>query len=286
MFHYVQHDNWIIFSIFAPYMNKNRQIDIMGIVNLTDDSYFSASRCASPSQALSLASRLVDEGASILDFGACSTRPGSEAVGAEEEWRRLRPVLEAVRKEFPDVRISVDTYWSDVVRRAYDAIGDFIVNDISAGEDDPQMLPLVGRLGLTYVAMHKRGTPQTMQSMTDYEDVTSEVADYFSDFSDRAGQSGVRDWILDPGFGFAKTLEQNYQLMRDLSRFKAFSPSRKLLVGVSRKSMVYRLLGITPEESLPATQVLHLHALQNGADILRVHDVEQAVQTVSLYRML
>ena len=286
MFHYVQHDNWIIFSIFAPYMNKNRQIDIMGIVNLTDDSYFSASRCASPSQAVKLASRLVDEGASILDFGACSTRPGAEPVGAEEEWRRLRPALETVRKEFPDVRISVDTYWSDVVRRAYDAIGDFIVNDISAGEDDPQMLPLVGRLGLTYVAMHKRGTPQTMQSMTDYEDVTSEVADYFSDFSDRAGQSGVRDWILDPGFGFAKTMEQNYQLMRDLSRFKASFPSRKLLVGVSRKSMVYRLLGITPEESLPATQVLHLHALQNGADILRVHDVEQAVQTVSLYRML
>lgn len=267
-------------------MNKNRQIDIMGIVNLTDDSYFSASRCASPSQAVTLASRMIEEGATILDFGACSTRPGAEAVGAEEEWRRLRSALEAVRKEFPDVRISVDTYWSDVVRKAYDAIGDFIVNDISSGEDDPQMLPLVGRLGLPYVAMHKRGTPQTMQSMTDYEDVTSEVADYFSDFSDRAGQSGVRDWILDPGFGFAKTLEQNYQLMRDLSRFKAFSPSRKLLVGVSRKSMVYRLLGITPEESLPATQVLHLHALQNGADILRVHDVEQAVQTVSLYRML
>ena len=286
MFHYVQHDNWIIFSIFAPYMNKNRQIDIMGIVNLTDDSYFSASRCASPSQAVKLASRLVDEGASILDFGACSTRPGAEPVGAEEEWRRLRPALETVRKEFPDVRISVDTYWSDVVRRAYDAIGDFIVNDISAGEDDPQMLPLVGRLGLTYVAMHKRGTPQIMQSMTDYEDVTAAVTDYFSDFAERAEQAGVRDWILDPGFGFAKTLEQNYQLMRDLSRFKASFPSRKLLVGVSRKSMVYRLLGITPEESLPATQVLHLHALQNGADILRVHDVEQAVQTVSLYRML
>lgn len=278
--------NWIIFSIFAPYMNKNRQIDIMGIVNLTDDSYFSASRCASPSQAVALASRLVDEGASILDFGACSTRPGAEPVGAEEEWRRLRPALETVRKEFPDVRISVDTYWSDVVRRAYDAIGDFIVNDISAGEDDLQMLPLVGRLGLTYVAMHKRGTPQTMQSMTDYEDVTAAVTDYFSDFAERAEQAGVRDWILDPGFGFAKTLEQNYQLMRDLSRFKTAFPSRKLLVGVSRKSMVYRLLGITPEESLSATQALHLHALQNGADILRVHDVAQAAQTVSLYRML
>ncbi len=286
MFHYVQHDNWIIFSIFAPYMNKNRQIDIMGIVNLTDDSYFSASRCTSPSQAVTLVSRMIEEGATILDFGACSTRPGAEPVGAEEEWRRLRPALESVRKEFPDVRISVDTYWSDVVRRAYDAIGDFIVNDISSGEDDPQMLPLVGRLGLTYVAMHKRGTPQTMQSMTDYEDVTSDVADYFSDFSDRAGQSGVGDWIMDPGFGFAKTLEQNYQLMRGLSSFKAAFPSRRLLVGVSRKSMVYRLLGITPEESLPATQVLHLHALQNGADILRVHDVVQAAQTVSLYRIL
>ena len=266
--------------------DRNRNIQVMGIVNLTDDSYFAASRCASPSQALSLASRLVEEGASILDFGACSTRPGSEAVGAEEEWRRLRPVLEAVRKEFPDLRISVDTYWSDVVERTFDAIGDFIVNDISAGEDDPRMLSVVGSLGLTYVAMHKRGTPQTMQSMTDYEDVTSDVADYFSDFSDRAGQSGVGDWILDPGFGFAKTLEQNYQLMRDLSSFKAAFPSRRLLVGVSRKSMVYRLLGITPEESLPATQVLHLHALQNGADILRVHDVAQASQTVSLYRAL
>ena len=258
----------------------------MGIVNLTDDSYFSASRCATPSQALSLASRLVEEGASILDFGACSTRPGSEAVGAEEEWRRLAPVLDAVRKEFPDVRISVDTYWSDVVRKAYDVIGDFVVNDISAGDDDPDMLSVVGRLGLTYVAMHKRGTPKTMQSMTDYEDVTSSVVDYFKDFSRKAEQAGTGDWILDPGFGFAKTLEQNYDLMRDLNRFKAVFPSQKLLVGVSRKSMVYRLLEITPEESLPATQVLHLHALQNGADILRVHDVAQAAQTVSLYRML
>ncbi len=267
-------------------MNKNRQIDIMGIVNLTDDSYYSASRCASPSQALSLASRLVEEGASVLDFGACSTRPGSDAVGAEEEWRRLEPALKAVSKEFPDVRISVDTYWSDVVRKAYDAIGDFVVNDISAGEDDPEMLSVVGRLGLTYVAMHKRGTPKTMQSMTDYEDVTSDVVNYFTDFSNKAEQAGICDWILDPGFGFAKTLEQNYDLMRGLSRFKSAFPSQKLLVGVSRKSMVYRLLGITPEESLPATQVLHLHALQNGADILRVHDVAQAAHTISLYRML
>lgn len=267
-------------------MNKDRQIDIMGIVNLTDDSYFSASRCASPSQALSLASRLVEEGASILDFGACSTRPGAEAVGPEEEWRRLKPALEAVRREYPDVRISVDTYWSEVVEKAFDAIGDFIVNDISAGEDDPRMLSVVGRLGLTYVAMHKRGNPQTMQSLTDYDDVTSAVMDYFTEFSDRAKQAGINDWMLDPGFGFAKTLEQNYQLMRDLGSFKAVFPSQRLLVGVSRKSMVYRLLDITPEESLPATQVLHLHALHSGADILRVHDAAEAARTVSLYRML
>lgn len=258
----------------------------MGIVNLTDDSYFSSSRCASSSQALSLASRLVEEGASILDFGACSTRPGADPVGPEEEWRRLRPTLELVRKSLPDVRISVDTTWSAVVERTFDSIGDFIVNDISAGDDDPRMLSVVGSLGLTYVAMHKRGTPKTMQSMTDYEDVTSAVMDYFADFSDRAAQAGINDWILDPGFGFAKTLEQNYRLMRDLSRFKTAFSSRRLLVGISRKSMVYRLLGITPEDSLPATQTLHMYALQNGADILRVHDVAEAARTISVYGML
>lgn len=267
-------------------MNKNRQIDIMGIVNLTDDSYYSASRCVSPSQALSLAARHVEEGASIIDVGACSTRPGSEPVGVEEEWRRLEPALKAIRGHFPDVRISVDTYFSEIVARVHDAIGDFIVNDISAGEDDPMMLPTVGRYGLTYVAMHKRGTPKTMQSMIDYEDVTADVADYFSAFSEKAAGAGVEDWIVDPGFGFAKTLEQNYEIMRNLGRFKAVFPSRRLLVGVSRKSMVYRLLGITPEETLPATQVLHLHALQNGADILRVHDVAEAAQTVTLYQNL
>ncbi len=258
----------------------------MGIVNLTDDSYFSASRCESPSQALSLAFRHVEEGATILDFGACSTRPGADPVGAEEEWRKLKPALETVRRELPDVRISIDTYWSEVVEKAYDTIGDFIVNDISAGEDDSRMLSVVGRLGLAYVAMHKRGNPQTMQSLTDYDDVTSAVMDYFSQFSEKAQQAGIKDWILDPGFGFAKTIDQNYQLMRDLGCFKACFSTRRLLVGVSRKSMVYRLLGISPEESLPATQALHFHALNNGADILRVHDAAEAVRTVSLYRML
>ncbi len=267
-------------------MNTNRQIDIMAIVNLTDDSYFAGSRCPTVSAALDLAARHISEGATILDIGACSSRPGSLPVGPAEEWRRLKPALEAIRSEFPTIRISVDTCWSEVVGNVYESIGDFIINDISAGEDDPLMLPAAGRLGLTYAAMHKRGTPLTMQSMTDYPDVTEDVISYFRDFAARAEEYGIRDWIIDPGFGFAKTVEQNYELLRNLARFKEVPGNRKILVGVSRKSMIYRPLGITPEESLPATQVVHLVALQSGADMLRVHDTAEAVRTVGLYRRL
>ncbi len=267
-------------------MNANRQIDIMGIINLTDDSYYSGSRCPSVAAALDLAALHVRGGAGILDIGACSSRPGSLPVGPDEEWRRLKPVLEAVRKEYPYITISVDTYWSEVVTRVHDLIGDFIVNDISAGEDDPLMLGTVGRLGLAYVAMHKRGTPATMQSMTDYEDVTGEMIRYFNDFALRAEEHGVRDWMIDPGFGFAKTLEQNYELLRNLDRLPEAFGNRRVLVGMSRKSMIYKALDITPEESLPATQVLHLVALQKGADILRVHDCAEASRTVLLYEKL
>lgn len=278
-------------------MDINRHIDIMGIVNLTDDSYFAQSRCGEVSAALKRIETLVDEGATVIDLGACSTRPGSLPVGAEEEWRRLKPVLEAVAAARSGICLSIDTCWSDVVRKSYDLIGDFIVNDISSGEDDPAMLPLVGRLGLRYVAMHKRGTPQTMQSLTDYKDVVGDVLTYFNSFAHKAFENGIKDWILDPGFGFAKTIGQNYNLLSRLSDFKkAFPASKngehdsyiipKILVGVSRKSMVYRLFDITPEESLPATQVLHLAALQNGADILRVHDVAEALRTLAIYRRL
>ena len=263
---------------------KNRHIDIMGILNLTDDSYFAQSRCDGVDEALARVYNMVAEGATIVDIGACSSRPGSVPVGAEEEWYRLSPVLNAIRKEWPDLRISIDTYWSDVVCRAYDLIGDFIVNDISAGEDDPEMLPTVGRLGLEYVAMHKRGTPEIMQSLTDYTDVVGDVIRYFNQFAQKALQFEIKDWIIDPGFGFAKTLEQNYQMLSRLNEFKTFS--RPLLVGVSRKSMVYNLLNISPEDSLAATQVVHLKALQQGADILRVHDVAEACRTVALYRAM
>lgn len=271
-------------------MDKHRNIEVMGIVNLTDDSYFADSRCTGVEAALRRVGNMLGEGADIIDIGACSTRPGSLSVGADREWERLEPVLKALKVHFPDVRLSIDTYWSSVVRRAYDLVGPFIVNDISAGEDDPEMLPLVGGLGLRYVAMHKRGTPETMQSLTDYNNLLSEVREYFKIFAEKAGKYGICDWILDPGFGFSKTVEQNYELLRGLDVFKTLAlPSGNpvpILVGVSRKSMIYKLLDISPDVALPATQVLHFAALQNGADMLRVHDVAETLRTVRLYRML
>ena len=256
---------------------------IMAIVNLTEDSYFPESRCSGVEAALLRISRMIDEGADIIDIGACSTRPGSVPVGADEEWRRLAPVLAAVRERFPDIRISIDTYWASVVEKAYGLIGDFMVNDISAGEDDPAMLPTVARLGLEYVAMHKRGDSMTMQSMTDYGDVTSEVIAYFEDFAVRAADAGIERWILDPGFGFAKTVEQNYRLLRDLPMIAERFP--RILVGVSRKSMIYKPLGLGPEDVLAATQAVHMAALLGGAEIIRVHDVKEARQTIKLCQM-
>lgn len=268
----------------------DRRIDIMGIVNLTDDSFFSGSRCSGVDAALSRIDTMLSEGADIIDLGACSSRPGSAPIGEEEEWLRLEPVLRALKASFPDIRLSIDTYWSSVVRKAYDLAGDFIVNDISAGEDDPQMLPTVGTLGLTYVAMHKRGNSITMSGMTDYANVAEDVKAYFDDFSIKAQSYGIKDWILDPGIGFSKTLAQNYELLKSLEFFKTVRTSDgkppRILVGVSRKSLIYKYLGVSPDDSLPATQVLNFVSLQNGADMLRVHDVAEAVRTVALYRLL
>lgn len=271
-------------------MNKDRNIQVMGIVNLTDDSYYSESRCADVQAAMARIDVLVAEGTDIIDIGACSTRPGSLPVGADEEWRRLEPVLKAVKGKYPEIKISVDTYWASVVERTYNLIGPFIVNDISAGEDDHEMLPAVGRLGLQYIAMHKRGTPEVMQYNVDYDNLIADIIGYFQTFSKKAERYGICNWILDPGFGFSKTIEQNYNLLRELSEFKqVVLPDGRpvpILVGVSRKSMIYKYLGISPEEALPSTQVLHLYALQNCADILRVHDVADAKRTILLYKML
>ena len=277
----------------------------MGIVNLNGDSFYAGSR-ASGADAIARARQMWADGADVVDLGACSTRPGSTQPSLEEEWSRLEPALKTLSytKPAPSVYeprktglsytksassvyepwISIDTFRAEIVRRAYEVIGPFLVNDISAGEMDPEMLSTVGRLGLPYVAMHMRGTPETMQSLTDYDDVVAEVIRYFREFEKKAADAGIREWILDPGFGFAKTIEQNYELLNRLDEVSS-AFSQEILVGMSRKSMIYKVLGITPEEAMPATQVLNYAALERGATWLRVHDVVPAVQTARLYSL-
>lgn len=265
---------------------KDYKKEIMGIVNVTDDSYFAASRAKSEKAIGERVSRLIEEGAGIIDIGGCSTRPGSSSVSMETEWEGVSLALRTVlRSGLRDAaKYSIDTFRSEIVRRSYEEFGEFIVNDISAGEDDPEMLPLVGKLGLGYIAMHKRGTPETMQSFCGYGDVVRDVVSYFEDFGRKAADAGVKDYIIDPGFGFSKTIEQNYRMLAGLGEFSALG--KKVLVGISRKSMICKYLNIATEDSLPETSALHLIALSKGADILRVHDVKEAVRIVKLHGIL
>lgn len=255
-------------------------IHILGILNLTPDSFFSGSRVAAD-DFLDRFRRMLSDGADAIDLGACSTRPGAPQPSEEEEWKRLEPALRQIVEAGLGARVSIDTYRSGIVRRAYGIIGPFMVNDISAGALDPAMMETVAGLGLPYVAMHMRGTPETMQQHTDYPDVVDEVNSYFDAFSARAEAVGLKDWILDPGFGFSKTLEQNWTLLERLDEVQCHG--HELLVGLSRKSMIYKKLGITPEEAMPATQVVQFEALRKGARWLRVHDVPEAIQTARLY---
>jgi len=266
------------------------EIKLMGIVNCTDDSFYGASATLGRERAMQdLIESHIGAGADIIDFGACSTRPGSTFVSADTEWERLEPALRHFRKRYPDTPFSIDTFRSEVVRRVYDTFGDFMVNDISAGRLDAQMLPLVGRLGLRYVAMHSRGTPETMQSMCEYENVTDDICHFFREFAVHAEEAGIRDWIADPGFGFAKTIPQNLEMLENIDRF-AF-PGYDLLIGISRKSFLYRPLGLTPEEALPATTEAHtkmLRTLQTKVKHpltvwLRVHDTAPAASLKSFY---
>ena len=241
-------------------------IHIMGIVNLTPDSFYAGSR-AGADDALARIQTLFKEGADVVDLGACSTRPGAPQPSLEEEWRRLEPVLLSMGGHTP---ISIDTYRSEIVRRAYEIIGPFMVNDVGGGELDPKMLRTVGELGLPYVAM----CPACAS--------TEEVIEWFRDFTVKAEKAGIKEWILDPGFGFGKTLDQNYEVLDGLDRIvSAFS--QPVMAAVSRKSMIYKKLGIGPEEAMPATQVIQFAALQKGATWLRVHDVLPAVHTARLY---
>ncbi|MCD8186153.1 MAG: dihydropteroate synthase [Rikenellaceae bacterium] len=255
---------------------------VMGIVNVTPDSFFSGSRSTTGKQLRERIDRAVGEGAGILDVGGYSSRPGAAEVSPEEEFRRVEKALETIRTRYPDAVVSLDTFRARVVEKIVSRYGAVIVNDISSGELDPEMIPTVARLNLPYLAMHMRGTPSTMQSLTDYQDVTAEVIRYFSLKLEGWVQAGIDDIILDPGFGFAKTVEQNFELLGRLSDLRILG--RPLLAGISRKTMIWKTLGITPEEALNGTTALHWECLRQGAGILRAHDVRQAVEAVRLYQ--
>lgn len=289
--------------------DPSRAVTLMGILNLTTDSFYGGSRLLGgdgtmdEGTVLSKAEEHIRGGATILDIGASSSRPGSEGVDPRRQISLLIPAVKSLREHFPDVALSVDTDSAQVVEALYEHVGPFTVNDISGGNADGEMLGVVSRLSLPYIAMHMRGTPRNMADLTDYgeyhgaalgeacSDVTAALISYFTSFRDKAESLGIREWILDPGFGFAKTIRQNYDILRELPILRAHFHAQgggyvPLLVGLSRKSMAYKLLGITPEEALPATQVLHYAALRAGADILRVHDCGEAARTVRLYREL
>ena len=258
---------------------------VMGIVNVTPDSFFAGSRIDGAKALRARLDTLVREGAALADLGAYSSRPGAEEVSPEEERRRLRPALQILRDEYPDLPVSVDTFRSDVARMAVEEYGASMINDISGGGLDPAMYRTMAELQVPYILMHMKGDPKTMQQQASYSDVTLEVIDYFAQRVGQLLELGVHDIILDPGFGFSKTTAQNYELLAQLgSLVEAFT--QPLLVGVSRKSMIYRPLGITPEEALSGTTFVHALALERGAKILRVHDVRPAVEAVQLYEEL
>lgn len=255
---------------------------VMGILNITPDSFYAQSR-TTPAEVLRKAEQMLEEGATFVDIGGYSSRPNAQEVSPQEELQRVVPVVEALVKHFPDIRISVDTFRAVVARESLEA-GACIINDISAGQIDPAIWEVVAHYQVPYIAMHMRGTPQTKQTYTEYDKLTKDILYYFSEVKDKARQLKLNDLIIDPGFGFSKTLAQNYELMQQLALFKALECP--ILVGISRKSMIYKLLDTTPEEALNGTTVLNTFALLHGADILRVHDVKEAVECVKIVKEL
>lgn len=249
---------------------------IMGILNVTPDSFFADSRKQDEAAIDVRIKQILSEGGDLIDLGGYSSRPDAAEVTPAEEMRRLEVALSLLQRHYPQVPVSVDTFRADIARRCAEEYGVAMINDISGGELDAQMFSTVADLHIPYIMMHMRGTPQTMQQHCDYTDLMEEIMRYFARKVEQLRLLGVNDIILDPGFGFSKTLAQNYELMAHLNEFKAFD--LPLLVGVSRKSMIYKLLGGTPADSLNGTTVLHTYALLHGANILRVHDVKAAVE--------
>ena len=252
---------------------------VMGIINATPDSFYQNSRMAAIDTALQSAEKMLADGAFFFDIGGQSTAPGSTLISAEEEADRLLPLIEAIYKTFPHSFISIDTFYADVAKQAV-ASGACLINDISGGMIDENMLSTAASLSVPYVLMHIKGTPQTMQQYAVYEDVTKEVLDYFIQKIDDCKQAGIHDVIIDPGFGFAKTINQNFTLLNNLDIFKMLQ--KPILAGISRKGTIYKTLGITPDKALNGTTVLNTIALLKGANILRVHDVKEAVEAIEL----
>lgn len=253
---------------------------VMGILNVTPDSFYAGSRMRTEEEIARRVEQIVSEGAGIIDIGAYSSRPNADNVSPQEEMERLRAGLTVLRKIASDAVVSVDTFRADVARMCVEEYGVAIINDIAAGEMDKEMFRTVADLNVPYIMMHMQGTPQDMQRHPHYDNLLKEVFQYFARKVQQLRDLGVKDIILDPGFGFGKTLEHNYELLAHLEEFRIFE--LPLLVGVSRKSMIYRLLGTTPQESLNGTTVLDTICLLKGADILRVHDVKEAVETVRI----
>ncbi|MGI6881927.1 dihydropteroate synthase [Bacteroides sp. KG123] len=270
----------------SRYINVNgRLMDlsvpcVMGILNVTPDSFYSVSRMQTEEEIARRAEQILAEGAGIIDIGAYSSRPDAADVSAREEMERLRFGLTVLRKTCPDAVVSVDTFRADVARMCVEEYGAAIINDIAAGEMDAGMFDTVAQLNVPYIMMHMQGTPQNMQQHPHYDNLLKEVFQYFARKVQQLRELGVKDIILDPGFGFGKTLEHNYELLAHLEEFRVFG--LPLLAGVSRKSMIYRLLGGMPQEALNGTTVLDTICLLKGADIIRVHDVKEAVETVKI----
>ena len=272
------------------YINVNGRLmdlsepQVMGILNVTPDSFYAASRGVTKRYTLERLQQILDEGASMVDIGAYSSRPGAQEVSVAEEMERLRSGLEIIRQHRPDAIVSVDTFRADVAKMCVEEYGVALINDISAGQMDKDMFTTIARLGVPYIIMHMKGTPQTMQNNPQYDLFLKEIFYYFSEKVQKLRDLGVKDIIIDPGFGFAKTLEHNYELMNHLEEFSLFE--LPLLVGISRKSMIYKLLGTTPEEALNGTTALNTIALLKGANILRVHDVKEAVESVKIVQKM
>lgn len=267
---------------------KGKLIDIsmpkvMGILNITPDSFFDGGKHNSVNDALSQTEKMLAEGATFIDVGAYSSRPGAKHISETEELERILPIVEALVAPFPDILLSIDTFRSTVAKACIEA-GAAIINDISAGVMDNNMLPTLAKLQVPYIMMHMQGTPQNMQSNPTYNNVITDIKFYFSEKVAQARALGINDIILDPGFGFGKTIEHNYQLLQGLDIFKTLN--LPMLAGISRKSMIYKHLNTTPQNALNATTALNMVALQKGVSILRVHDVKEAVECVNLYNTL